>query len=160
MERKDSRVCAAAAFWGRIRGESLGCLLVGSGCCAASALRALSAAPACRLRLRLEGSPERAHILVVAGRISVKSCPRIVEAYRKMEEPRWVAAIGSCAGSGGLSATYSVLAGIGELLPVDLFVPGCPPQAEAMLRALADVAGCAGRGPRGSGTRRRRVPWP
>ncbi|MDP4184505.1 MAG: NADH-quinone oxidoreductase subunit B [Bacteroidota bacterium] len=82
---------------------------------------------------RLSFSPRQSDMLMVMGTISKKLGPVLKEVYLQMAEPRWVMAIGACASSGGIFDTYSVLQGIDRIIPVDVYVPGCPPRPEQII---------------------------
>lgn len=82
---------------------------------------------------RLSFSPRQADVLMVMGTIAKKMGPVLKQVYIQMAEPRWVMAVGACASSGGIFDSYSVLQGIDEVIPVDVYVPGCPPRPEQIL---------------------------
>ena len=81
-------------------------------------------------------SPRQSDLLIVSGRIVLKMVPVLQLIYRQMPEPKWVIAQGSCACSGGVFNTYGVIQGIDQFLPVDIYIPGCPPKPEDILNGL------------------------
>jgi len=81
-------------------------------------------------------SPRQSDMMIVAGTITTKMAPVLRTIYDQMLEPKWVIAMGACSSSGGIFATYSVLQGIDEIMPVDVYVPGCPPIPEGLIYAI------------------------
>lgn len=125
--------------WGRKR--SPWPLPYGTACCGIEMMCALAAGyDMARFGAeRPSFSPRQADVLIEAGTITKKMVPILRRIYDQMAEPKWVIAMGACACTGGVFRTYSTLQGIDKVIPVDVYVPGCPPRPEGLLYALIKV---------------------
>ena len=122
--------------WGRRYGLSV--FNFGLACCAVEFVAAADVrGDLARLNARPEPSPARADVMVVSGTVTDKMAPAIRRIYDQMPEPRYVIAFGSCANCGGpYWDSYCVTKGVDQIVPVDVYVPGCPPRPEALLDGL------------------------
>ena len=84
-------------------------------------------------------SPRQCDLLIVAGRVAIKIMPVLQKIYLQMTEPKWVISMGACASTGGVFDTYAVVQGIDQFLPVDVYVPGCPPRPETLLEGVMAI---------------------
>jgi NADH-quinone oxidoreductase subunit B len=129
----------AVVNWGRE--ASLWPFVFGTACCAIEFM----ATAASRYDISRFGaevlrfSPRHADLLVVAGTVSYKQAPILKQIWDQMPEPKWCVAVGACASTGGFYDNYTTLQGIDEIVPVDVYVAGCPPRPEAILDAVMDI---------------------
>ena len=84
-------------------------------------------------------SPRQSDLLICAGRVAIKMMPVLQRIYKQMTEPKWVISMGACASTGGVFDTYAVVQGIDQFLPVDVYVPGCPPRPETLIEGIMAI---------------------
>jgi NADH-quinone oxidoreductase subunit B len=128
-------------FVNAVRANSLWPLTFGLACCAIE----MMATGASRYDLARFGaevfraSPRQADLMIVAGRVSQKMAPVLRHIYDQMPEPKWVIAMGACASCGGVFNNYAIVQGVDEIVPVDVYVPGCPPRPESLIYGVLQL---------------------
>jgi NADH-quinone oxidoreductase subunit B len=139
----DVIVTRVDAALGWFRKNSVWPMPMGLACCAIE----LMAAGSSRFDIARFGSevmrfsPRQADVMIVAGTVTYKMALAVKRIYDQMAEPKWVIAMGACASTGGMYRSYSVLQGVDRIIPVDVYVAGCPPRPEALLDALIKLQG-------------------
>ncbi|HTJ77437.1 MAG TPA: NADH-quinone oxidoreductase subunit NuoB [Rariglobus sp.] len=134
----DIVVTKADAVINWLRSSSVWPMPMGLACCAIE-LMAVGAARFDIARFGAEVmrfSPRQADCMIVAGTVTYKMAPHVRRVYDQMAEPKWVIAMGACASSGGMYRSYATLQGVDQIIPVDVYISGCPPRPEALLDAL------------------------
>ena len=137
----------AALNW--FRKNSLWPMPMGLACCAIE----LMAAGASRFDIARFGSevmrfsPRQSDVMIVAGTVTYKMAMAVKRIYDQMAEPKWVIAMGACASTGGMYRSYAVLQGVDNIIPVDVYISGCPPRPEAVLDALIKIQDQIGKEP-------------
>ncbi len=142
LEKKDGTMVVVttslekAVNWSRT--NSMWPMLFGLACCAIEMMSA-EAADYDMSRFGMElmrASPRQSDLMIVAGRVSRKMAPVVRKLYDQMPAPKWVIAMGDCASCGGIFNNYAILQGVDEILPVDIYVAGCPPRPEALIHGV------------------------
>ncbi|MCY3554823.1 MAG: NADH-quinone oxidoreductase subunit B [Gemmatimonadetes bacterium] len=129
------------AVVGWARKNSLWPMPFGTACCAIELMATLAS----RFDLARFGaeairfSPRQSDLLIVSGRVSIKMMPVLKKIYDQMPEPKWVISMGACASSGGVFNTYTLVQGVDQYIPVDVYIPGCPPRPENVIQALMKI---------------------
>ncbi len=126
----------SAVNWTRTR--SMWAATFGLACCAIE-MMATGAAHYDLARFGMEvfrASPRQADLMIVAGRVSQKMAPVLRQVYDQMSEPKWVISMGACASTGGMFNNYALVQGVDEVVPVDVYVPGCPPGPQSLMHGI------------------------
>jgi NADH-quinone oxidoreductase subunit B len=120
------------------RANSLWPLTFGLACCAIEMMGMVSARfDVARFGMeRFSATPRQADVMIIAGRLSKKMAPVLRQIYDQMPEPKWVISMGACASSGGVYNNYAIVQGTDQVVPVDVYVPGCPPSPDALIYGI------------------------
>ncbi|MDQ3855371.1 MAG: NADH-quinone oxidoreductase subunit B [Chloroflexota bacterium] len=156
-EHTDDNVVAATrrAIFGWARKSSLWPMTFGLACCAIEMMAASAARFDIMERsgMLFRASPRQSDLMIVSGSVTLKMAPVLRRLYDQMPEPKWVISMGSCASAGGPYPTYSHLQGVDKVVPVDIYVPGCPPVPEALFYGILELQRMIQRGQRQEASR-------
>jgi NADH-quinone oxidoreductase subunit B len=128
-----------AASWARTR--SMFPATFGLACCAIE-MMAAGTAHYDLARFGMEvfrASPRQADLMIVAGRVSQKMAPVLRQVYDQMPDPKWVISMGACASTGGMFNNYALVQGVDQVVPVDIYVPGCPPGPQSLMHGILNL---------------------
>ncbi len=141
LQKKGFMVASADAVMNWARTGSMWPMTIGLACCAVEMMHAGAARfDLDRFGIIFRPSPRQSDVMIVAGTLCNKMAPALRKVYDQMAEPRWVVSMGSCANGGGYyHNSYSVVRGCDRIVPVDVYVPGCPPTAEALVYGLIQL---------------------
>ncbi len=123
------------------RSNALWPMPFGTACCAIEMMATLSS----RFDMSRFGSevirfsPRQADLMIVSGRISIKMMPVLLKIWEQMPEPKWCISMGACASSGGVFDTYTLIQGVDQFIPVDVYIPGCPPRPENLIDGVRKI---------------------
>ncbi|NUN47278.1 MAG: NADH-quinone oxidoreductase subunit B [Candidatus Brocadiae bacterium] len=129
------------------RSNALWPMPFGTACCAIEMMATLSS----RFDLARFGaevirfSPRQADLMIVSGRVSIKMMPVLLKIWEQMPEPKWCISMGACASSGGVFDTYTLIQGVDQFIPVDVYIPGCPPRPENLIDGIRKIQEIVGR---------------
>lgn len=120
------------------RKSSMWPLLFGLACCAVEMMCTFASRfDLARFGMEVyRASPRQADLMIVSGRVSNKMAPVLRKLYDQMPEPKWVIAMGACASTGGVFNNYAIIQGVDKIVPVDIYVPGCPPRPEQLIEGI------------------------
>ena len=141
IRNKGFIIASADKIFNWARSGSLWPMSFGLACCAVEMMHAAASRyDMDRYGMLFRPSPRQADVMIVAGTLTNKMAPALRRVYDQMAEPRWVVSMGSCANGGGYyHYSYSVVRGCDKIVPVDIYVPGCPPSAEALLYGILQL---------------------
>lgn len=129
-----------AVNWGRT--NSMWPMLFGLACCAMEMISTVAGPQNDASRFGSElmrASPRQADLMIIAGRVTRKMAPVVRRLYDQMPNPKWVIAMGDCASCGGIFNNYAIVQGVDEVIPVDVYVAGCPPRPEALMHGIVTL---------------------